>query len=226
VKETTKELESSRVYIDRLYADLQAKDEDRRGPPSKEIAAEFERKELEWMELERGYSARIRELEGRLAGRSSAGDSERHDAVSMDAYLLEARQTRRYKAESAKHERTAKKLEETVGRLREQLDAVRTSSTARGSDGGGKSLKVLRTIESRRAADREGNDENAAPSDPREPSRRPADEKPPQQQQRRERGKQLSRVAAVKAAGGRKGLSEQLKRSRRFGENKALGAGA
>ena len=31
-----------------------------------------------------------------------------------------------------------------------------------------------------------------------------------------QRGKQLNRAAVIKAAGGRKGLSEQLKRARRF----------
>ena len=42
-------------------------------------------------------------------------------------------------------------------------------------------------------------------------------------QWQQQRGKQMSRAAAIRAAGGRKGLTEQLKRARRFGEGKAHG---
>ena len=101
--------------------------------------------------------------------------------------------------------------------------------------GGGKPARVLQAIEQSKHMVH-GNDENVAmppplppPSNPR-PVQQSASNHDlsvanqdlsvakQQQQQHQQRGKQLNRVAAIKAAGGRKGLSEQLKRARRFGE--------
>jgi len=202
VKEMNKELESSNAYIDQLYTDLQTK---KSTSPSKEMKSDFERRELEWMELERGYSKRIQELEGQV------GASEDSQHVSMDAYMKVAKQTRHYKLESMKNVQTIEELKATVGDLREQLDVKQRSSM---KIGGGKSLRALQNIV--KDVVPQGNDENAAPSNPREQQHSVSDHDLGLKQL--QRGKQLNRVAAVKAAGGRKGLSEQLKRSRRFGE--------
>ena len=72
--------------------------------------------------------------------------------------------------------------------------------------GGGKSIESLQNNVKQRqiVPSCEQNDENKAPHGQRE---------------QLFEGKQFSRIAAVKAAGGRKGLSEQLKRARRFGDN-------
>jgi len=217
VKCVSKELESSRVYIDQLYADLQTKNKCGRSP-SKEMRADFERKELEWMELERGYSKRIQELEGQLDG---PPNSSKH-GVSMDAYLLEVKQTRHYKMESTRNAQTVEKLNATVSDLREQLNAMQRFSVKK-SDGGGKSFRALQSIELKQVALSKGNNENAAPSNARDQQYSASDQIDlgASKQQQQQRGKQLSRVAAIKAAGGRKGLTEQLKRTRRFGESKA-----
>ena len=77
VKDMNNELHSSNAYIDKLYEELQMKSS---RSPSKELKADFERKELEWVELERKYSQRIVELEGKVG-------SELNHKVSMDAYM-------------------------------------------------------------------------------------------------------------------------------------------
>ncbi len=78
-----------------LRANLQEKDK-HCSALSKEIQAEFERKKLEWMGLERGYSMQIGELESWLF-RLFLGNSEKIAVVSIDAYLLEVWQTHHYK---------------------------------------------------------------------------------------------------------------------------------
>jgi len=237
VKEMNKELKSSHAYIDELYADLQtATTNTNQGSPSSfkegtKNAAEIERRELEWMELERGYSQRIQELEGQLVRvgsevEKSKQHQEHNKKVSMDAYMSVVKQTRHYKFEFMKNL-------QTIDDLKGQLDAamLKSKSTVMingGGGGGGKSLRVLQLQKSIEKSKQmvHGNDENAAP-----PPSNPIPPPPPppnpiqgltsvkQYQQRQ--GKQLNRVAAVRAAGGRKGLSEQLKRARRFGEKSA-----
>ena len=231
VKETMTELKSSHAYIDKLYSDLQR--ESTRSP-SKELKADFERREKEWMELEREYSQRIKELEGRLVYGSKKN-------VSMEAFMSMVKQTRYYKLESMRNEQTIDELKSTVSKLKEQLDLMQTSVAKNGGrksmrqnmkpkrvspvndeenvvpsldsrkNGGGKSLSALQYMKSKRVSP---NEENMVPSNPKQQYRSSSQQKLGVKHQG---GKPLSRVAAVKAAGGRKGLSEQLKRARRFG---------
>ena len=204
VKELYTELKSSHAYIDQLYADLQANKS-----PSKAIHADLERKEMEWMELERGYSKRIQELEGQLQLDSK-------HKVTMEAYMSVVKQTRHYKNMSIK--------------LKVELEAMKksqvTNSGERGSEkstsrvthngvsrhSSGKSMRSLQSIQMSNQQAALRNDENTAPSstNARERSQETAG---------RKQGKQINRVAAIRAAGGRKGLSEQLKRAR-HGEKK------
>lgn len=72
---------SSHAYIDRLYADLQ-KEQTNNHSLSDEMKADFDRREMKWMELERDYSQRIKDLESQVA---RAGNSKHK--VSMEAYM-------------------------------------------------------------------------------------------------------------------------------------------
>ena len=188
VKELFKELQSSHVYIDQLYADLQA---NRIRSPSKEVQAEFQAKEMQWMELERGYSQRIQDLEAMIGSEKNK--------VSMDAYMSVVKQTRHYKSEFMK--------------VKEQLESLQKSSPTLKPgqivNGGGKSMRVLQSIGRSKQIVPAANDENKAPSNAMERSKARVEVGGKQQQ-----GKQLNRAAVIRAIGGRKGLQEQLKRAR------------
>lgn len=82
----------------------------------------------------------------------------------------------------------------------------------------GKSINALKRTEKSKQVEVAApkNDENAAPP-PRNQQEAKASGKPEKSTQNGKQ-QQCSRVAAIRAAGGRKGLSEQLKRARRFGE--------
>ena len=190
------ELQSSHVYIDRLYAELQAQTNK---SPLREAEADFERKEMEWVEVEQRYSKRIKELERQLA----AVDSK--EGVSMECYMKVAKQSRRYKLEAEKNGQTIECLKASIADLRKQLDGMQ------GNVNGGKSLRALQIVRKSKVAPQlqQRNDENVAPSN---------SQRQDLGKKQLLRGKQLNRTAAVKAAGGRKALSEQLKRARRIGE--------
>ena len=87
---------------------------------------------------------------------------------------------------------------------------------------GGKSFRVLQTIEKLNQGVPQGNDENATPCSNQMEQQKQHHSANEQNDlgavKQVQLGKQLHRVAAVKAAGGRRGLSEQLKRVRRFEE--------
>ena len=102
-----KELESNRVYIDQLYLDPQTKNS---SSPFKDTKAEFERKELEWME-----------------GQRVIGSEDSKNKVSMDAFMAVTKQSRNYKLESTRNERTVEERRSTLGYLREQLDMQQRS---------------------------------------------------------------------------------------------------
>ena len=151
------------------------------------------------------------------------------------------KQTRHYKIESMKNEQTIDELKSTVSKLKEQLDLTSVAKNDGGKsirkvqnmkpkrvspvndeenvvpsldsrkNGGGKSVSALQYMKSKRVSP---NEENMVPSNPKQQYRSSSQQKLGAKQQG---AKPLSRVAAVKAAGGRKGLSEQLKRARRFG---------
>jgi hypothetical protein len=179
-KEMSTELKSSRAYIDKLYADLEMKQ-----ISSNELKNNFERREVEWNSLEKGYSQRIHELETKIG-------SDSNHKVSMDAYMAVIKQTRYYKIESMKNQRT-------IDSLKERLDMVVRKSTSANENSAektatlSKSTRALQNIEVPKLS----------------PSNTGA-----QQQSNTHQGKQLDRVAVIRAAGGRKGLSEQLKRAR------------
>jgi hypothetical protein len=195
VQKVTEELSSSHAYIDKLYAGLEAS-----RIRSKEIMNEFQRREKEWIESKQGFVERIDELESRI------GSDSKHK-VSMDAYLSVVKQTRHYKFESIKHQ-------QTVNFLKDQLENARRSTTVTRDN---KSTRVPTIIETSKQS--VVNDENLVPSNSRMErvdQRSVKDDVTGLHHQ--QQGKQLNRIAVVRAAGGRKGLSEQLKRARRFGE--------
>lgn len=230
VKEMNKELKSSHGYIDELYADLQTATSIKSSPsPSekKAAAAEIEKREMEWMELERGYSARVQELEGQLVLAKSTPEQhlgrKASTKVSIDA-IMPVRQTH--------HFNNLPSIDDLKNQLNERQ---MPKQSAMATKNGGKSMRVLQlqaSIEKSKQMEHGNNNENAAPP--------PTSALPPPKPMalhhhpsasshsnnhvlpvKLRAGKQLNRVAAVKAAGGRKGLSEQLKRSRRFGEKNA-----
>ncbi|KAL7434330.1 hypothetical protein ACHAXH_002615 [Discostella pseudostelligera] len=192
VKKVTEELSSSHAYIDKLYAGLEAS-----RMRSQEIMNDFQRRENEWIESKRGFAQRIEELENQI------GSDSKHK-VSMDAYLSVVKQTRYYKFESMKGQ-------QTINLLKDQLENVRRSSVAKRDS----SQRVPTVIETSRQSV-PINDENVVNS-----TRLEQMDLRPQKDDvtgtHLQQGKLLSRIAVVRAAGGRKGLSEQLKKARRFG---------
>jgi hypothetical protein len=159
---------------------------------------DFQRRENEWIESKRGFAQRIEELENQI------GSDSKHK-VSMDAYLSVVKQTRYYKFESMKGQ-------QTINLLKDQLENVRRSSVAKRDS----SQRVPTVIETSRQSV-PINDENVVNS-----TRLEQMDLRPQKDDvtgtHLQQGKLLSRIAVVRAAGGRKGLSEQLKKARRFGE--------
>ncbi|KAL9188392.1 hypothetical protein ACHAXT_006770 [Thalassiosira profunda] len=136
--------------------------------------------------------------------------------VSMDAYIEVVEQTRHYKKEK---EQEVAELKASVRRLRDTLDQIQkkpVASTRSSVAVGGKSMKTLQRLKQVSPE----NDENAAPSKPRAqqpPNNRGSEAVKQSQGKQLQQGKQLCRIAAVQAHGGRKALAESLKRARRFG---------
>ena len=115
---------------------------------------------------------------------SKIGSDSTHK-VSMDAYMSVIKQTRHYKIESIKNQ-------ETIDSLKKRLEMVQKSSAAISVGN-----RALQNIE--------------APKFP--PSNAGAEQQSAAKRDIQQ-GKQLNRVAVIRAAGGRKGLSDQLKRAR------------
>ena len=158
------------------------------------MRAEFERKEVAWFEVEQRYAAKIQELQGRLA--AEAGPVQVVTAATEEAQRCSVVVT---------------------DDPRRQLDRDRRGR-------GGKSLRALQTLEGKviEGAGQEGvapqgHDENAAPL-VNNSTRVGVEQHDVVAAKKLHRGKQLDRVAVVRAFGGRKGLSEQLRRVRRLGE--------
>eukprot|EP00985_Skeletonema_marinoi_P028187 scaffold24278_cov150-Skeletonema_marinoi.AAC.1 len=206
VNEMTKELQSSQKYIDTLYADLQSN-----RSPSKEMKAELERRELQWLELEHQYTRRIQELERQNA--SQSGGSK----VSMADYVAAVRECRSHQSEAVQKQQVVEELESTISSLKHQIEAMRrrlsprngvsTSTTSRG-----KSIATIRNygkkVHNQSSVGKE-NDENKAPASSLEQREGAVSGEMG--------GKTIRRISALKAVGGRKGLSEQLRRARRVG---------
>ncbi|KAL3821660.1 hypothetical protein ACHAXA_006080 [Cyclostephanos tholiformis] len=187
-KEMSAELKSSRAYIDKLYADLEMKQFS-----SNELKNDFERRELEWKNLEQGYSQRIHELETKIG-------SDSNHKVSMDAYMAVIKQTRHYKIESMKNQQTIDSLKERLS-VKEQCEMVQKPSATNSSE----KTASLSNLTQRAL-------QNIVV-----PKVSPSNNGAKQQMMTKldtQHGKQLNRVAVIRAAGGRKGLSEQLKRAR------------
>lgn len=207
MKDLSTELKSSHAYIDRLYTEANTRS------PSKELKSEFEQKEREWMELESKYSQKIQELESRLVYDS------KNKRVSMDAYMEVVKMTRQFKFESTEKDKTIGELKTNVVELRTKLDRMQMPPPTVNKISGGKTIKVLQSMVKSKQVSPGSNDENVAPLPP-PPTPAPIQTDTDDLRAKKvqlPQGKQLNRVAAVKAAGGRKGLSEQLRRARRFG---------
>ena len=201
VNEMTRELESSRKYIDTLYADLQSS-----RSPSKEMMDEMERKELQWLELERQYTNHIRKLEGQKISRAD--------------YVAVLRQSQKHQSEAVQKQQVVEALQSTISSLEQQLESMSRRPSSRNSNvitksmtSRGKSTPTMRSygkkVHNVPNMNME-NDENKAP---------------PPDHMERERvtlgevgGKTMRRSSALKAVGGRKGLSEQLRKARRAGD--------
>jgi len=203
VKELYTELKSSHAYIDQLYADLTAN-----RSPSKEIKADFERKEMEWIELERGYSQRKQQLEQQLRQGSDSKNK-----VSMEAYMSVVKSTRHYKMECTKLKQQLESMQNPspVNSEEDRPTPQVVRQSTRGS-GGGKTLRTLQSIKSKQLK-LSKNDENVAPTNAREHSTARRIEAVEKQQ----KGKQLNHKT-IRALGGKKGLQEQLKRVRQGGK--------
>lgn len=190
IKDMSKELHSSNAYIDALYADLNANQ-----TPNTKMKADLEKRELVWLESEIRYTKRIEELEQQL--------KEGKSKVSMDMYLSVIKNARQIKMEVAKKQETIEKLTSTVGGLRDQLEKMQSTSSKRSS--AEKSVASrLRMRHVTPTAASEQNDENAAP---------------PKKQRDEEHlgGKRLNHTR-VRSVGGRRALSDQVRRARRFGD--------
>ena len=204
VKEMTIELESSHKYIDTLYADIKSN-----RSPSKEMKAELERKEMQWLELEHQYTRRIQELEHQIAGQSGASK------VSMADYVVAVRESRKHQSETVQKQKEVDELESTISSLKQQIEAMRRRPSPRNgisvsTTSRGKSISSMRhhgkKVHNESSAGIE-NDENKAP----------LSEQRGRAASGEVGGKKMRRMTALKAVGGRKGLSEQLRRARRAG---------
>ena len=204
VNELNRELKSSHAYIDKLYADLQCN-----RSPSKEMKADFERRELQWMELEHQYTRRIQELESQLTYQQQQGGSK----VSMSDYVVAVRECRKYQAEVAEKTQMMTQLQSTVSSLKQQIEEMQRRPLPRNDVGRGKSISSRRNIGNKIHNESfMTNDENKVPSSGQivGPISAAAGKL-------RGNDKKLRRVSALKAIGGRKGLSEQLRRARKVG---------
>ena len=206
VNELNKELKSSHAYIDKLYADLQCN-----RSPSKEMKADFERRELQWMELEHQYTRRNQELESQLTYQQQQGGSK----VSMSDYVVAVRECRKYQAEAVEKTQVVTQLQSTVSSLKQHIEQMQRRSLPRNDVGRGKSISSRRNIGKKIHNDNESfmtNDENKVPSSGQivGPISAAAGKL-------RGNDQKLRRVSALKAVGGRKGLSEQLRRARKVG---------
>ena len=197
LNEMNRELKSSHAYIDKLYADIQCNNS-----PSKEIKSEFERRELQWLELEHHYTRRIQDLESQIIVCQPEGSN-----FSMADYV---RECRKHQSELAQKQQLVEELKFTVSSLKQQIiEMMRRRPSPRNgvttSMVKGKSMFAARNyVENIQNESNMRNDENKAP---------PSEDRVGSVSGDMGR-KKLSRMSSIKAVGGRKGLSEQLRRAR------------
>ena len=204
----TKELQSSHKYIDTLYADIQSN-----RSPSKEMKAELERKELQWLELEHQYTRRIQELEHHIAGQSGGSK------VSLANYVVAVKEYRKHQSEAAQKQQEVDELNSTVSILKQQIETMRRNPSPRNGISASTTSKGKPISSMRRHGKKVHNVSSGGTGTEN-------DENKAQSSVQRERGgvasgevggKKMRRMSALKAVGGRKGLSEQLRRARRAG---------
>jgi len=202
VNEMTRELKSSHAYIDELYAGLQSS-----RSPSKDMEAELERRELQWLELEHQYTLRIQELERQIS-RQSGGSK-----VAMADFIVAVRECRKHQSEAAQKQQVVDELESTISSLKQQIEAMQRRPSPRNGVSSsmttrGKSISMRNYGKMVHNESIVINDENKVPS---------SDELRAGTVLGETGGKKITRISALKAVGGRKGLSEQLRRARRVG---------
>jgi hypothetical protein len=205
VNEMTRELKSSHAYIDELYAGLQSNNN---RSPSKEMKAELERRELQWLELEHQYTRRIQELESQIARQSGSAK------VSMADYVVAVRECRKHQSEAAQKQQVVDELESTISGLKQQIETMQRRPSPRNGVSSsmttrGKSISTMKNYGKKvRNESIMINDENKVPS---------PEELRAGTMSGETGGKKTRRISALKAVGGRKGLSEHLRRARRVG---------
>ena len=179
---------SKELHSSNAYIDALYADLNANQTPNTKMKADLEKRELVWLESEIRYTKRIEELEQQL--------KEGKSKVSMDMYLSVIKNARQIKMEVAKKQETIEKLTSTVGGLRDQLEKMRSTSS--------KVASRLRMRHVTPTAASEQNHETAAP---------------PKKQRDEEHlgGKRLNHTR-VRSVGGRKALSDQVRRARRFGD--------
>ena len=124
----------------------------------------------------------------------------------MAEYVAAVREYRKHESEAIQKQRRVDELESTVITLKQQIETMKRRPSPRNITSSmtsrGKSISTMRSygkkVHNVPSAGVE-NDENKAPSGDMG-------------------AKKIRRMAALKAVGGRKGLSEQLRRARRVGE--------
>lgn len=119
VKELEKELLSCNSYIDSLYAELHQQSSPM---SSHELQTELDKRESEWLDLEKRYNKTIESLQAELHAQSKK--------VSMEMYLAIMKESRRYKLDAAEKQLKIDELTAMVGSLRDQIEKQQRSSSS------------------------------------------------------------------------------------------------
>jgi chromosome segregation ATPase len=130
VKELEKELLSCNSYIDSLYAELHQQSSPM---SSHELQTELDKRESEWLDLEKRYNKTIESLQAELHAQSKK--------VSMEMYLAIMKESRRYKLDAAEKQLKIDELTAMVGSLRDQIEKQQRSLSS--SKPGLKSMSSL-----------------------------------------------------------------------------------
>lgn len=118
IKKLEKELQSCNAYIDSLYAELHQKS------PLKNLQAELDRREAEWITLENRYNETIEHLQAELNSQSKS--------VSMVMYLSMMKLAQQHKLDAAEKHHKIEDLSTMVQSLRHQIDMMQSESSKPG----------------------------------------------------------------------------------------------
>ncbi|KAL7484348.1 hypothetical protein ACHAW6_009988 [Cyclotella cf. meneghiniana] len=191
IKKLEKELQSCNAYIDSLYAELYQKS------PLKNLQAELDRREAEWITLENRYNETIEHLQAELNSQSKS--------VSMEMYLSMMKLAQQHKLDAAEKHHKIEDLSTMVQSLRHQIDMMQSESSKPGL----KSMSTLHNaIRLRQVSPTfQQNDENIKPNQQLWQEAQPV----LKQYSTDIGGAKPSYIAPVKTNWeGRKGLSNQL----------------